>query len=84
MFRPAMFRSVLGAHAPPCMREHGVFKCIIGTALLVAAQAAGAATPRGIVTILEGRATAIRALSQFDAAEAMRLLGDDLVPGFRA
>src|ERR1700761_2909120 len=33
----------------------------------------------GVVTILEGKATVIRALGQFDAAEGVRLLPGDLI-----
>lgn len=56
-----------------------MFKCVIAIALLASAPAGGATRPGGIVTILQGRATVIRALTQFDAAEGMRLLADDLV-----
>jgi len=52
---------------------------MIPIALLVGAQAASTAKPTPIVTILQGRATVIRALSQFEAAEGMLLLADDLV-----
>jgi hypothetical protein len=61
------------------MRGALVSKWMMAIALLASAHAAGATKPGGIVTILEGRATVIRALSQFDAAEGMRLLADDLV-----
>jgi hypothetical protein len=46
-----------------------------------AARAAGpaAAQPLAIVTILQGNATVIRGISQFDALEGMRLLADDIV-----
>lgn len=54
-------------------------KWMMAIALLASAHAAGATKPGGVVTILQGRATVIRALSQFDAAEGMRLLADDLV-----
>jgi hypothetical protein len=50
--------------------------------LVVAAAAKSNATPAGrmgVVTILEGKATAIRGLSQFDVAEGVRLLPGDLV-----
>jgi hypothetical protein len=70
------------------MRGELTRKCAIVLALLGGAQFAGAATPTGnvpsgkqvgIVTILEGRATVIRGLSQFDALEGVRLLPNDLV-----
>jgi hypothetical protein len=53
-----------------------------GTQAGIAAAPKNNATPVariGIVTILEGKATVIRGLSQFDAAEGMHLLGGDLV-----
>jgi hypothetical protein len=57
-----------------------VLKCVIALTLLASASwAAAAAKPVGIVTILQGRATVIRALTQFDALEGVRLLADDLV-----
>jgi hypothetical protein len=62
-----------------------VFKWVIAIALLGSVQPAVAATrptaakPTAIVTILEGRASVIRGLSQFEAAEGIRLLADDLV-----
>jgi len=77
-----MFRSPYGAGSPSCMRGTLVFRCIIAIALLAGApgvQAASAAHPSGVVTILQGRASVIRALSMFDAAEGMRLQADDLV-----
>jgi hypothetical protein len=52
---------------------------MLGVALLVGAQAAATDKPTPVVTILQGSATVIRALSQFDAAEGMPLLADDLV-----
>jgi hypothetical protein len=55
-----------------------VFRWMIAMALLASAPA-NAAKPSALVTILEGRATVIRGLSQFDAAEGMRLLSDDLL-----
>jgi hypothetical protein len=73
------------------MRGGLVFRCVIALALLGGAQLAGTATPNsdahaataagriGIVTILEGKATVIRALSQFEAAQGMRLLANDLL-----
>jgi hypothetical protein len=70
------------------MRGYVMFKCVIAFALLGGAQLAEAAKQTGnvpsakqvgIVTILEGRATVIRALSQFDALQGVRLLPDDLV-----
>jgi len=70
------------------MRGYVMRKCVIVLALLGGAPLAGAATPTanvpsakqvGIVTILEGRATVIRGLSQFDALEGVRLLPNDLV-----
>jgi hypothetical protein len=74
-----MFRSLCAPGSPMCMRGDLVFKCVIAIALCASAHAAGVTRPTGIVTILQGRATVIRALSQFDAAEGMRLLADDLV-----
>jgi hypothetical protein len=65
-----------------------ILKCVIAVALLGSAQLASAAAPTGaapsgkqvgIITILEGRATVIRGLSQFDAQEGARLLPNDLV-----
>jgi len=61
------------------MRGVHVSKWMMAIALLASAHAAGATRPSGIVTILQGHATVIRALSQFDAVEGMRLLADDLV-----
>jgi hypothetical protein len=70
------------------MRGYVMRKCVIVLALLGGATVAGATTPTGnvpsarqvgIVTILEGRATVIRGLSQFDALEGVRLLPNDLV-----
>jgi hypothetical protein len=52
---------------------------MIAIALFASAQAAGAAKPTPIVTILQGRTSVIRGLLQFDAAEGMVLLADDLV-----
>jgi hypothetical protein len=37
------------------------------------------ASPPAVVTILQGKATVIRGLSQFDVIEGMRLLADDIV-----
>ena len=74
-----MFRSLCAPGAATSMRGDLLFKCMIAIALLVSTHAMGAARPAAIVTILQGRATVIRALSQFDAAEGMRLLADDLV-----
>jgi hypothetical protein len=68
-----------------------VFRCVTTLAIFGGALLAGSATPTGnalaatpasrtgIVTILEGRATVIRALSQFEAAQGMRLVADDLL-----
>jgi hypothetical protein len=58
-----------------------VFKYVIVLALLASTPLAGAPTnaTAPIVTILDGRATVIRALSQFEAAEGLRLQADDLV-----
>jgi hypothetical protein len=65
-----------------------MFKFMIAFGLIAGAQLAGAAKPTenlplarqvGIVTILEGRATVIRGLSQFDAVQGVRLAPDDLV-----
>lgn len=70
------------------MRGYVMRKCVIVLALLAGVQLASAATSTGnapsakqvaIVTILEGRATVIRGLSQFDALEGLRLLPNDLV-----
>jgi len=57
-----------------------VLKCMIGIAVFPAASTLGAPGPTTpIVTILTGKATVIHALSQFDAAEGVRLSADDLV-----
>jgi hypothetical protein len=65
-----------------------VVACLVLLALVGAPRAVEAAAPKanatpvnriGIVTILEGKATVIRGLSQFDAAEGVRLLPGDLV-----
>jgi hypothetical protein len=69
------------------MHGYVMRQCVIVLALLGGAQLTGAATPTGnvpsarvgIVTILQGRATVIRGLSQFDALEGVRLLPNDLV-----
>jgi hypothetical protein len=62
--------------------------CLVVLALLGGAPGAGAAAPKsnatpvgriGILTILEGKATVIRGLAQFDAAEGMRLFAGDLL-----
>lgn len=74
-----MFRSLRAPGASMRMRGDLLFKCMIAIALFASAHAVGATRPTAIVTILQGRATVIRALSQFDAAEGMRLLADDLV-----
>jgi len=74
-----MFRSLRAPGAPMSMWGDVVFKCMIAIALIASAHAAPATRPAGIVTILQGRAIVIRALSQFEAAEGMRLLADDLV-----
>jgi hypothetical protein len=74
-----MFRSLRAPGAVTRIRGDLLFKCMIAIALFASAHAAGATRPVGIVTILQGRATVIRALSQFEAAEGMRLLADDLV-----
>jgi hypothetical protein len=74
-----MFRSVCAAGSPLVQAGILVSKWIMAIALIASAHAAGATKPGGVVTILQGRATVIRALSQFDAAEGMRLLADDLV-----
>jgi hypothetical protein len=83
-----MYRSLLPAGSRLRMCGYVMRKCVIVLALLGGAPLAGAATPTanvpsakqvGIVTILEGRATVIRGLSQFDALQGVRLLPDDLV-----
>src|SRR6266850_2474556 len=83
-----MYRSLLPAGSRVRMRSYVMFKCMIAFGLIAGAQLAGAAKPTenlplarqvGIVTILEGRATVIRGLSQFDAVQGVRLLPDDLV-----
>jgi hypothetical protein len=86
-----MTRSPLPAGSRLSMRGGLVFSCVIALALLGGAQCAGAAPPKsnaraatpvgriGIVTILEGKATVVRALSQFEAAQGMRLLANDLL-----
>ena len=53
--------------------------CMIGIALFPSASTFGAPPPTAIVTILTGKATVIRGLSQFDAADGVRLSADDLV-----
>lgn len=52
---------------------------IIAIALLADVQIAAAAQPVGVVTILQGKASVIRGLSEFHVAQGMRLVGDDLV-----
>ncbi len=83
-----MTRSPLPVGSRSSMRRRLVFRCVITLALLGSAQLAGAATPKsnvtavgriGIITILQGGATVIRGLSQFDAAEGIRLLAGDLI-----
>jgi hypothetical protein len=70
------------------MRGWLVFRSVAVLALLGCAQLGVAAAPKsnvtpvarvGIVTILEGKATVIRGLSQFEADAGMRLMGGDLV-----
>jgi hypothetical protein len=65
-----------------------VLACLVLIALVGAPRAVDAAPPKanvtpgnriGIVTILEGKATVIRGLAQFDAVEGVRLLPGDLV-----
>jgi hypothetical protein len=59
-----------------------VLALLAGVQLSVAAAPKGNATPAGrigVVTILEGKATVIRGLVQFEAAEGVRLLPGDLV-----
>jgi hypothetical protein len=56
-----------------------LFTWFVAVALLGSAQLAQAAKPIGIVTILGGKASVIRGLSQFDALEGVRLQSDDLV-----
>jgi hypothetical protein len=63
-----------------------LFAAVTGSFLLLltwplASQAAqpGPALAPGIATILQGQATVIRGLSQFDAIEGMRLQADDIV-----
>ena len=56
-----------------------MLKCMVGIALFPSASTMGATGPTAIVTILAGKATVIRALSEFDAAEGMRLSADDLI-----
>ena len=62
------------------MRIRGDFtiKWVIACALIASAQIA-VGKPIGIVTILEGKATVIRGLSEFDPVEGVRLNADDLV-----
>src|SRR6202000_712728 len=75
-----------------CMKHHYkhwarrlflvVLALFAGVQSAVAAAPKGNATPvgrMGVVTILEGKASAIRGLSQFDVAEGIRLLPGDLV-----
>jgi hypothetical protein len=65
-----------------------VVACLVLLALAGVPRAVAAAAPKanvtpvnriGIVTILEGKATVIRGLSQFDVAEGVRLYPGDLV-----
>jgi hypothetical protein len=51
---------------------------VLPTPRALAAQAAPALQP-GIVTILQGKATVIRGISQYDVLEGMRLSADDIV-----
>ena len=83
-----MYRSLFPAGSRLRFQSYIMFKWVIAVALIAGAQLAEAAKPTenvpsvrqaGIVTILEGRATAIRGLSQFDVLQGMRLLPDDLV-----
>jgi hypothetical protein len=52
---------------------------VIALALLTGTCAAGAAKTTALVTILQGNATVIRAVSEFGAVEGVRLLPDDLI-----
>jgi FecR protein len=56
-----------------------VFGCLMALALFASTRAVGAAKPTAIVTILQGSATVIRAVSQFSAIEGIRLLSEDLI-----
>jgi hypothetical protein len=83
-----MYRPILPSGSRLRTRGNATLKCAIAVALLGAGQFAGAAAPTGnvpsakqvgIITILQGRATVIRGLAQFDALEGVRLLPNDLV-----
>ncbi len=56
-----------------------MLSCVIALALFAGNRTAGAAKPTAIVTILQGSATVIRAVSEFGALEGVRLLPDDLI-----
>jgi len=62
-----------------CRQGDFVFKRMIALALLASVPIAAAAKPTGVVTILQGKASVVRGLSEFDMAEGMRLMADDLV-----
>jgi hypothetical protein len=83
-----MTRSFFPAGSRLSMRGRLAFQCLMTLALLGSASYAMAAAPKGnttppsrigIATILEGHATVIRGLSQFDVAEGVRLLPGDLL-----
>jgi hypothetical protein len=56
-----------------------MFSCVIALGLFAGIRTAGAAKLTAIVTILQGSATVIRAVSEFGALEGVRLLPDDLI-----
>jgi len=60
-------------------RGHFLFSCVIVVALFASTRSACATRPAAIVTILQGNATVIRAVSEFSAIEGVRLLPDDLI-----
>lgn len=60
-------------------RGHAIFSCLIALALFTGMRALAAPKATALVTILQGNATVIRAVSQFDVIEGIRLLPDDLI-----
>ena len=74
-----MSSSCLGTGSLSGVRGLHLFNWVLVVALVGGAQLAYAAKPMGIVTILDGKASVIRSLAQFDAIEGVRLQSDDLV-----
>jgi hypothetical protein len=60
-------------------RGHFLFSCVIVMALFASTRSTCATRPAAIVTILQGGATVVRAVSEFSAIEGVRLLPDDLL-----